>query len=104
MVSPVYLLNGIGAIFTRKGEGLIGFNYQLTGPSAKPKVSVNPLSALTPGLFREIFRRPPPQVPDLDSPEVQDGGTVPEAFAPPVQNVTPAQERRQRLDSPNYGR
>lgn len=104
VVSPVYLLNGIGAIFTRKGEGLIGFNYRLTGPSAKPKVSVNPLSALTPGLFREIFRRPPPQVPDLDSPEVQNGDTVPEAFAPPVQKVTPAQERRRRLDSPNYGR
>ena len=105
VVSPVYLLNGIGAIFTRKGEGLIGFNYRLTGPAAKPKVSVNPLSALTPGLFREIFRRPAPQVPDLETPQGQTGGTVPEAFAPAQQQqITPAQEQRQRLDSPGYGR
>lgn len=105
VVSPVYLLNGIGAIFTRKGEGLIGFNYRLTGPAAKPKVSVNPLSALTPGLFREIFRRPAPQVPDLEVPQGQSGSIVPEAFAPPPQQqITPAQEQRQRLDSPGYGR
>jgi hypothetical protein len=104
VVSPVYLLNGIGAIFTRKGEGLIGFNYRLTGPAAKPNVSVNPLSALTPGLFREIFRRPPPEVPALESPQGQSGGTVPEAFVPPKTELTPAQLRRQRLDSAQGGR
>ncbi len=62
VVSPFYLLNGIGSIFTRKGEGLIGFNFNLTGAASAPSVSVNPLSAFTPGMFREIFRRPPPQV------------------------------------------
>jgi hypothetical protein len=59
-ISPLYLLNGIGQIFTRKGEGLFGFNYRITGTSDNPKVSVNPLSILTPGMFREIFRQPPP--------------------------------------------
>ncbi|WP_375282115.1 DUF3971 domain-containing protein [Pseudooctadecabacter sp.] len=62
VVSPVYLLNGLGAVLTRRGEGLIGFNFNLTGAVDSPQVSVNPLSALTPGMFREIFRRPPPQV------------------------------------------
>jgi hypothetical protein len=62
VVSPVYLVNGIGAFLTRRGEGLIGFNYQLDGPSSAPRVTVNPLSILTPGMFREIFRRAPPQV------------------------------------------
>ena len=62
VVSPFYLLNGIGSFLTRKGEGLIGFNFNLTGDAAAPVVDVNPLSALTPGMFREIFRRPPPQV------------------------------------------
>lgn len=62
VVSPFYLLNGIGAIFTRPGEGLIGFNFNLRGPVDNPSVSVNPLSVLTPGMFREIFRRPPPDV------------------------------------------
>ena len=62
VVSPFYILNGIGSIFTRKGEGLIGFNFNLDGPSAAPNVRVNPLSAFTPGMFREIFRRPVPEV------------------------------------------
>ncbi|APE45420.1 hypothetical protein BOO69_10505 [Sulfitobacter alexandrii] len=63
VITPVYLLNGIGSVLTRKGEGLIGFNYTLTGPAKQPSVGVNPLSALTPGMFRDIFRRPPPEVP-----------------------------------------
>ena len=52
----------IGSLLPRKGEGLFGFNYTLRGPSAAPQVSVNPLSLLTPGMFREIFRRPPPRI------------------------------------------
>jgi hypothetical protein len=60
--SPIYLLNGIGQIFGRKGEGLFGFNYRVRGTSEAPKVSVNPLSILTPGMFREIFRAPPPKL------------------------------------------
>jgi len=60
VLSPIFFLNGIGSIFTRKGEGLIGFNFNLTGPATQPDVSVNPLSAFTPGMFREIFRRPAP--------------------------------------------
>ena len=66
VISPVYLLNGIGSVLTRKGEGVIGFNYNLTGPVSAPKVSVNPLSALTPSIFREIFRRPAPELPQVD--------------------------------------
>ncbi len=60
VVSPIYMLNSIGQIFTRRGEGLFGFTFRLAGDPASPQVSVNPLSILTPGLFREIFRRPPP--------------------------------------------
>ena len=60
VVSPFYFLNGVGAIVSRRGEGLFGFNYRVSGPANTPTVSVNPLSILTPGLFREIFRRPAP--------------------------------------------
>ena len=60
VVSPVYFLNGIGSILTRRGEGLFGFNYRMAGPAADPNVRVNPLSILTPGAFRQIFRRAPP--------------------------------------------
>ncbi len=62
VISPIYMLNGIGAILTRKGEGLFGFNYHVGGTSGRPSVSVNPLSILTPGMFREIFRRPVPKL------------------------------------------
>ena len=61
VVSPIYLVNGLfGSLFGRRDEGLFGFTYRLTGPVADPDVSVNPLSILTPGAFRDIFRRPPP--------------------------------------------
>lgn len=62
VISPFYLINGIGSILTRRGEGLIGFNYTLKGSPDDPQVAVNPLSLLTPGMFRNIFRRPPPEL------------------------------------------
>ncbi len=61
-ISPLYAVNMVGRPFSRRGEGLIGFNYKLRGPAQQPEISVNPLSALTPGFFREIFRRPPPDL------------------------------------------
>ena len=61
VISPLYVLNAVGGLFSRRGEGLIGFNYKLRGPTDAPVVSVNPLSALTPGVFRDLFRRQPPQ-------------------------------------------
>ena len=60
VISPVYFLNGIGSILTRRGEGLFGFNYRVTGTTEDPNVGVNPLSIFTPGAFRQIFRRAPP--------------------------------------------
>jgi hypothetical protein len=62
VVSPIYMLNGIGAILTRRGEGLFGFNYTLRGTKDRVAVSVNPLSILTPGMFRELFRGEPPRL------------------------------------------
>ncbi len=61
VISPVYFLNGIGSIFTRRGEGLFGFNYRVTGGTDNPKIGVNPLSILTPGMFRRMFRANPPE-------------------------------------------
>jgi hypothetical protein len=61
VISPLNVVNGvIGAIFSPRREGLFGFAYVLTGNAESPQVTVNPLSILTPGVFREIFRRPPP--------------------------------------------
>jgi len=60
VISPVYMLNGIGGVLTRKGEGLVGFNYQMKGSAQDPRVKVLPLTLFTPGMFRNIFRRAPP--------------------------------------------
>ena len=70
VITPIYMLNGLleqtkifaGLFGRQKGEGLFGFNYTLKGAAADPKVAVNPLSILTPGLFREIFKQPIPEV------------------------------------------
>lgn len=61
VVSPLNVINGVvGAIFSPRREGLFGFSYILTGNAESPQVTVNPLSILTPGVFRDVFRRPPP--------------------------------------------
>ncbi|MDA0962997.1 MAG: DUF3971 domain-containing protein, partial [Proteobacteria bacterium] len=76
VISPVYLLNQIGGVLApRRGEGLFGFNYTLSGPADAPSVQVNPLSGLAPGFFREIFRAPDP------------GAAAPPATAPLTQPI-----------------
>ena len=75
VISPIYLLNAVGSLVTRKGEGVFGFNYTLTGSATDPQVQVNPLSGLAPAFLREIFRAPSPQPPapegEQPAPEVE---------------------------------
>jgi hypothetical protein len=62
-IVPAYAINSIvgdipliGSLLAgEKGGGLIAFSYSVKGPSASPDVSVNPLSALTPGFLRGLF-------------------------------------------------
>ena len=64
VVSPLYMVNGLAEripvlgrlLGGRPGEGLLGANFRLTGDIDDPRVSVNPLSLLTPGAAREIFQ------------------------------------------------
>ena len=80
VISPVYLLNVIGSVIsTRKGEGLLGFNYTLTGPMTSPQVWVNPLSGLAPGFLRDFLREPAPKAPPVPG-------------QPPVQQVDPTRD------------
>lgn len=63
-VAPVYLLNSalgnapiIGDILVgKKGEGIVAFSYTVGGDIANPTVIVNPLSVLTPGIFRRLMQ------------------------------------------------
>ena len=58
-ISPVYMLNGLGEFLTRRGEGVLGFNYSVTGAADAPDISVNALSVLAPGFLRDLLRGPP---------------------------------------------
>lgn len=60
---PIFALNNIFAKIPILGfalgggaeEGLIGVTYRLTGPVSDPILSVNPVSAIAPGIFRKMF-------------------------------------------------
>lgn len=60
---PSYSLNNVlgnvpvlGSVFTGgDGQGVFAARYSIGGTSADPKVSVNPLSILTPGFLRGLF-------------------------------------------------
>ncbi|NIZ13717.1 AsmA-like C-terminal region-containing protein [Phaeobacter sp. HF9A] len=71
VLSPIYLVNAVGSVLTRKGEGLFGFSYRLKGSADDPKVTVNPLSGLAPGFLREVFRGPQPRAPGVEPEPVQ---------------------------------
>jgi len=63
-VVPAYALNSvlgnipiIGTLLTgtEEGGGIFAATYKMTGPLEDPEVTVNPLSALAPGIFRNLF-------------------------------------------------
>jgi hypothetical protein len=89
VISPLYMLNAIGSVLTRKGEGLIGFSFRLRGTADDPAVQVNPLSALAPGMFRELFRGRTPEVP----------GQAPAADAPTSGPLAPEKPTRRPQSS-----
>jgi len=53
----------------KEGEGIFALNYDVTGSFDATQISVNPLSALTPGFLRGIFRK---QRDDMTPKEVLD--------------------------------
>lgn len=57
----------IGDLFvSRRGEGLFAPTYSVRGSLSRARVSINPVSALTPGVLRRIFESPgePPPSPE----------------------------------------
>jgi hypothetical protein len=80
---PLYGLNNmfgkipIVGLFLGGGsnEGLVGITYEASGPPGSPRISVNPISAVAPGLLRKFI--PTPGAFDQRNPASAD------AFAPP---------------------
>lgn len=63
-IIPAYVFNSLlgkipllGALFSggEPGGGLFAFTYKITGDIDNPKIVVNPLSALAPGVIRKVF-------------------------------------------------
>ena len=81
---PLYGLNSaLGAIpilgrvlVGRQGEGVVGITFAVKGKLDEPSVLVNPMSVMTPGIFRQIFEFTG-SVPDQASP------SSPSSFVPP---------------------
>jgi len=79
---PVYAVNSIvgnipvlGRLLVgRKGEGVFGVTFSLRGTTAKPRFSINPVSALAPGFLRQFFEKGTPQ-PAAD--KLRESGPVP---------------------------
>ena len=69
---PAYTANSllgdipvIGDIFVgKKGEGIFALSYTVKGSFDKTQIAVNPLSALTPGFLRGIFRTKRDKLPE----------------------------------------
>lgn len=69
---PAYTANSIlgdlpligGLLIGKDGEGVFAVNYAVKGPYSSALISINPLSALTPGFIRGIFREKRDDLPD----------------------------------------
>ena len=92
-LAPAYGLNSMlgvipllgDVLVSKKGEGVFGMTYTATGNADQPDISVNPLSALAPGIFRRIFEGSTPVAP-LSTPNL-----LPEADTTPLVPSAPQQ-------------
>ncbi|HUB86045.1 MAG TPA: AsmA-like C-terminal domain-containing protein [Rhizomicrobium sp.] len=91
-LAPAYGLNSIlgnipllgDVLVSKKGEGVFGMTYSATGNADQPNISVNPLSALAPGIFRRIFEGSTPVAP-TPAPNLTPQANVAPAPATPQQ-------------------
>jgi hypothetical protein len=73
---PLYAINNvfgqipIVGLFLGGGskEGLLGINYEASGPPSAPRITVNPISAVAPGLLRKMLPAPSPFDPNFVRP------------------------------------
>jgi hypothetical protein len=64
----------------RQGEGLVGITFAIKGSLDDPSVLVNPMSVMTPGIFRQIFEFTG-TVPDTAA--ATSSGSSGDGFTPP---------------------
>ncbi len=71
------------------GKGLIALNYTVKGDMNDPSITVNPLSALTPGFLRGVFNVFDEPTPDLDKIAADRKKAEEKEAAPPANAVAP---------------
>jgi hypothetical protein len=59
----------VGLFLGGSNEGLVGITYQATGPPSAPRITVNPVSAIAPGLLRKFIPSPGSFDPNVASPQ-----------------------------------
>lgn len=94
-IVPAYTANSIlgdipilGDIFVQeKDGGLFALTYTVSGPFEQTQIAVNPLSALTPGFLRQIFKR--------------DRTDVDEELKRKIEDIAPKQTETEAEPSPD---
>jgi hypothetical protein len=83
--SPMLNLSMLGSIpvlgdilVSRRGEGVFGMTYSINGHAGEPRVFVNPMSVLTPGILRRIFE----PVPEREDGAARETGGGAHSFNP----------------------
>lgn len=104
-IVPLYGLNSmfedipvIGDILqSRKGEGIFGVTYGVSGEVDELRVAVNPISMLAPGFLRQVFQMGP--TPQAEAP-MPSAAAVPTAAPPPPVPSAPARPEAQNTLQP----
>ncbi|HKU64520.1 MAG TPA: AsmA-like C-terminal region-containing protein, partial [Rhizomicrobium sp.] len=94
---PAYGLNSVlsnipllgDLLASKKGEGIFGVTYSMTGNAEQPNISTNPLSMLTPGILRRIFEGHIPTAANAPS-NAPASKAQPQEPAPKPQTQAPA--------------
>jgi hypothetical protein len=69
-------------LVSKKGEGIFGVTYSMKGNADQPKVTVNPLAMLTPGIFRRLFQGRIPNA--AQAPTNANSANAARAVSPPT--------------------
>lgn len=79
-------------LVSKPGEGIIGMTYTVAGNADEPRVSVNPLSMVTPGILRRIFEGRMPDAANAPSnakPPAQQSPSARSVDPPKANQATP---------------
>lgn len=103
LIVPAYRINAlfsnipvVGNVLTGgRGQGMFGMTYRIQGDIDNPEITVNPLTALAPGILRRFFEGPKGSLEDLETNPAEGetaGETAPEPAADPdlAQDPDPA--------------